>query len=622
MNPSSKESLAWDNLRFELEPWLKDAIASLEYPTMTPVQASTIPLLSGNKDVIVEAVTGSGKTLAFVIPVLQKVSRRLYSVPEGHDRAEVLKRGHMLAIVMAPTRELARQIQMVFDKVLGFLSDAMTPRIKTQLLVGSLGNVREDLDNFQVEQPQILIATPGRLLDFMSSQSIKTSSLEIVVLDEADKLLDFSFETDVVKILKRLPKQRRTGLFSATISAAGDTVFRTGMNNPVKLSVKTRSFLGEQTNAPTSLQLSYMMVNPEHKLTTLLSMLKQYNFKKVIVYFPTCTSVKHFYHVLTEVDQDNSQLRYFSLHGQLNTKSRLKTLEKFTEGDNHEDSNHKYVLMTTDVAARGIDIPDVDLVIQIDPPTDPSVFLHRCGRTGRANKVGRAVVMLNPDTQEEDYVGFMEVKNIYMTKMEPPRHQNDNIFHQRLRNFMLADRARHELAVKSYVGFIRYYSKHVASSIFRMASLDYVAVAKMYGLLRLPKMPESKHIAADQMPEDGWLGDAIDMDEYAYGDKVRERARLESLDRDKVARVENAKRRKELKVKNEAWSSKNDKKEVKSERREKMKRKREKIEKQIMDEQERGSDEDEAEEDWKDLVIKNKKRKSNGSALQGSFDDL
>ncbi|KAI3403329.2 SPB4 [Candida oxycetoniae] len=628
---TNKESLSWDNLRFDLEPWLKNAIHSLEYPTMTPVQASTIPLLSGNKDVIVEAVTGSGKTLAYVIPVLQKVSKVLYSVPEGEDRPETLKRGHVLAIVMAPTRELSKQIQMVFDKVLGYLPEEMTPVIKTQLLVGSLGNVRGDLEFFQQHQPQILVATPGRLLDFiMSSKYVKTSSLEIVVLDEADKLLDFSFETDVVKILKQLPKQRRTALFSATISAAGDTIFRTGMNNPVKLQVKTKSLMGELNNsAPTSLQLSYMMIDPEYKLTTVLQMLHSFVFKKVIVYLPTCSFVKHLYQMVTKL-VDTQELKFFSLYGQLSTKSRLKTLESFIEGN---DDSTKYVLVTTDVAARGIDVPDVDLVIQMDPPLDPNVFIHRCGRTGRANKVGRAIVMLNNDTQEEDYVGFMEVKNIFMTKMEPPRNPNHDKFYKDVRKYILEDRARHELAVKSYVGFIRYYSKHIASSIFRMASLDYLAIAKMYGLLRLPKMPESKYIDNAQMPQDGWLGDVIDMDQYAYADKLQEKSRLESLKKDKLTKAATAKRRKELKAKNEAWSSKTDKKEAKLERKEKLKRKREAIEKQLIQEDGRGGanddddDDDETKEDWKDMIRKNKqekkkRKKKNDSAVQGSFDDL
>lgn len=581
---SNTESLAWENLRYDLHSWIKEAISSMGYPTMTPVQASTIPLLSGNKDVVVEAVTGSGKTLSFVIPVLQKISDRLYKPDSDGDLPEPVKRGHMLSIVLSPTRELANQIQSVFNQVLQYLPEDKGTRINTQLLVGSIGNVREDLNQFLTNQPQILIGTPGRILEFLgSSQSIKTSSLEIVILDEADKLLDFLFEKDVINILKKLPKQRRTGLFSATISSAGNTIFRTGMNNPVKVQVKSKNYFGEQSNSPKSLQLSYMMINPELKITTLLTILSKYQYKKAIVYFPTCTSVKHFYQIFNKVYQQESSdepLKFFSLHGQLNTKSRLKTLDNFTQGD---INLYKHILMTTDVAARGIDIPDVDLVIQIDPPTDPNVFLHRCGRTGRANKVGRAIVMLNDNCQEEDYIGFMEVKGIFLTKQDIPTSSATKNLHEnfqiKLRQYMLEDRARHELAVKSYVGFIRYYSKHIASSIFRLATLDYLGIAKMYGLLRLPKMPETKYIDNSIMPTDGWLGEIIDMDKYSYADKLQEKTRLENLENDKLKKIQDAKRRKELKIKNEAWSSKSERKENKLDRKEKLKRKREAIEK-------------------------------------------
>ncbi|KAK7680648.1 ATP-dependent rRNA helicase spb4 [Cerrena zonata] len=610
-------SLSWDNLKCELHPWIKEAIKSLGYPTMTPVQASTIPLFSGNKDVVVESVTGSGKTLAFVIPVLQKISSRLHGsldqTKEEESDIEPVKKGHMLGIIISPTRELANQIQLVFDKVLEYLPEDKK-QIKTQLLVGSLSSVREDLDHFRKHGSHILIATPGRILDFLSSQYVKTNSVEIAVLDEADKLLDMSFEKDVMNILKRLPKQRRTGLFSATLSAAGDSIFRTGMSNPVKVAVKSKAT--HLNSAPASLNISYMLVSPERKITTLLKLLQDYKYQKCIVYFPTCASVKYFYSVFQRLVND-SGLEFFSLHGQLSTQPRLKTLQKFTEGDINIG---KYVLMTTDVAARGIDVPDVDLVIQLDPPTDPDVFLHRCGRTGRANKVGQAIFMLNENSREEDYIDFLEVKGVVVKEMKAPEvNTSHDKFQENFRKHVLEDRARHEIAVKAYVGFVRYYSKHVASSIFRLQSLDYLGIAKMYGLIRLPKMPETKYIPNELMPEDGWLIDPpIDMDTYSYADKAKEESRLTNLQLEKEKKAKDAKTRKLLKVKNEAWSSKTEKKETKQQRREKSKRKREAIEKQIMEE---SSDDEGAETDWKELVQMNKKSKTNNN-VQGSFDDL
>lgn len=610
---TKKASLSWENLKCELHPWLVEAIKSLGFPTMTPVQASTIPLFCGNKDVVVEAVTGSGKTIAFVIPVLQKISNRLYgnlNEEQGEEDIEPVKKGHMLSIVISPTRELASQIQSVFGKVLEFLPDNKK-QIKSQLLVGSLSSVREDLETFRKNGSHILIATPGRLLDFLSSTYVKTSSVEIAVLDEADKLLDMSFEKDVISILRRLPKQRRTGLFSATISGAGETIFRTGMSNPVKVAVKSAN-----RAAPKSLNIDYMMVNPEQKISILLKLIQDYRFKKCIVYFPTCTSVKYFYNILNNlILTEDSDFNLYSLHGQLDTKPRMKTLQAFSDGDSRLK---KYILMTTDVAARGIDIPDVDLVIQIDPPTDPDVFLHRCGRTGRANKVGQAIVMLNHDSREEDYIDFMNVKGLQMKEMQAPDVTKDHdSFKSKVEKFVLEDRARHELAVKSYVGFVKYYSKHLASSIFRIQTLDYLGIARMYGLLRLPKMPETRHIPNELMPENGWLIEPMDMDSYAYADAQKEKSRLENRQAEKEQKIKDAKQRKLLKKKNEAWSTKVDKKETKQVRKEKAKRKREAIEKQIMEE----SSDDDVQEDWKDIVQSNKKKKTTGN-MQGSFDDL
>lgn len=599
---SRNGSLAWNNLQCQLSPWLNDAISSLGFPSMTPVQASTIPLFSGNKDVVVEAVTGSGKTLAFALPVLHKVSERLYNDDEP------VKRGHMLAVVLSPTRELAAQIQKVFELVLAYLPEDKKP-IKTQLLVGLLSSVREDVEEFLSQKPHILVATPGRFLDFLGSQYVRTPSVEIVVLDEADKLLDVSFETDVVAILKRMPKQRRTGLFSATMSSAGDLIFRTGMANPVKVAVRAT---GAGAAAPSSLNIAYMLTQPEQKLLALVRLLSDYRYKKCIVYVPTCTSVKHFYAVFDQVVQ-SADVKYFSLHGKLLQKARLRAIEGFASGDT---SLQKYVLLTTDVAARGIDIPDVDLVIQLDPPTDPDMFLHRCGRTGRANKVGQAIVMLNKDSREEDYVDFMSVKGVKMREMDPPSSLLHETFSKQLAQFMLEDRARHELAIRSYVGFVKYYTKHAASSIFRMQTLDYIGIAKMYGLLRLPKMPECRYISNDIMPEDGWLGEPIDMDKYAYADKDQEKNRLSTLEEDKAKKISDAKARKLLKQKNQAWSSKTDAKDTKHERKEKLKRKREAIEKQIMEE----SSDDETPEDWKEIAKRNKKQKT--TETQGLFDDL
>ncbi|CAR28453.1 hypothetical protein ZYGR_0S00830 [Zygosaccharomyces rouxii] len=600
------KTLSWDDCNYQVQPWIKAAIDVMGFDTMTPVQTSTIPMFARNKDVVVESVTGSGKTVAFVIPILEKIIAEEANTPN-------LKKGHFHSLIVTPTRELSNQIQSVIQSFLEHYPDDEHP-IRSQLLVGTnQSSVRDDLANFLQNRPQILVGTPGRVLDFLQMSAVQTKSCSVLVLDEADRLLDLSFFGDIEKILKTLPKQRRTGLFSATIGSAGSQIFKTGLRNPVKITVSSK------TKAPTSLGLFYTVIEPEAKIQQLLSIMNNYKFKKCIVYFPTCISVTYFYSFMQYLQRDkkllDEEVEFFSLHGKLQTSSRQKTLDSFGK------SFGKAVLFTTDVAARGIDIPDVDLVIQLDPPSDTTMFLHRCGRTGRANKEGRAITFLNKG-REEDYIPFLEVKNVELKEMplkiiDLPTKEP---FYEIFKNWVLQDRARYDLGVRSYVAFIKNYMKHSASSIFRLQSLDYVGLAKMYGLFRLPRMPEINNYFQNDTIKDGWIIDQpIDMDKFAYMDKKRENKRLELL---KNSNQINEKKREKMEAKqrNTSWSNKLQSKEEKSTRKAKMAMKREEIERQIAD----GSDSDEdVQEDWKETVMQNKRRKKNQStAVTGSFDDL
>ncbi|KAG0681227.1 ATP-dependent rRNA helicase spb4 [Pichia californica] len=612
---AEKTSVAWDSLPYQITPWVKDAMVTLGFTTMTPVQASTIPLLSQHKDVVVEAVTGSGKTLAFVIPVLEKVIKSM--------KDSEFKKGYFGAVIISPTRELADQIDSVIQSIIK-LQPEDGLQIKSQLLVGSIQSVREDLSDFLLNKPQVLIGTPGRMLDFMSHNSVRTNRCEILILDEADKLLDVGFLNDTQLIVRLLPTQRRTGLFSATISGAGSDIFKTGMTNPVKVTVKSSSI--NSNSAPESLNLSYMIVDPELKLKILLQMILSFRYKKVIVYFPTNFAVTHFYSLFTDIIErkglDESEIQLHSLHGKLEAKPRLKTLTKFAES-----YASKSVLFTTDVSARGLDIPDVDLVIQLDPPTEPDVFLHRCGRTGRANKIGTAITMLN-EGREEEYVNFLNVKNVNLKLVNTPdvSDQENEWYDENSRSWLLEDRLRYDHAVRCYVGYVMYYSKHVASSIFRLSELDYLKLAKLHGLVRFPKMPENKYIK--EFPKDGWFDDSIDFDTYSYKDITKEETRLVELktEKRKKERKEKALMKKELKEKNSAWSKKVDNKETKQDRHGKILKKREAVEAEMKRQRDEQDDDDsEVEVDWKDMVRANKKKKKVNSDVQSSggfFDDL
>ncbi|QID79329.1 ATP-dependent rRNA helicase spb4 [Saccharomyces pastorianus] len=604
------KSLEWDNLGFSLLPWIRTGLDVMGFETMTPVQASTIPMLAGNKDVVVDSVTGSGKTAAFVIPVLEKV------VKEEANTSK-FKKAHFHSLIIAPTRELSRQIESVVLSFLEHYPSDLFP-IKCQLLVGTNeATVRDDVSNFLRNRPQILIGTPGRVLDFLQMPAVKTSACSMVVMDEADRLLDMSFIKDTEKILRLLPKQRRTGLFSATMRSAGSDIFKTGLRNPVRITVNSKN------QAPSSLKLNYCVVNPAEKLQLLVSVLNNYKFKKCIVYFPTCVSVSYFYSFIQYLGKRNilvNEVEVFSLHGKLQTSARTKTLTAFT------DSLSNSVLFTTDVAARGIDIPDVDLVIQLDPPTNTDMFMHRCGRTGRANRVGKAITFLN-EGREEDFIPFMQVKNVELEELDLEVKGITTNFYEDFRNWILEDRDRFDKGVKAYVAFIKYYSNHSATSIFRLQSLDYVGIAKLYGLFRLPRMPEiTKYLATEKQEgifPGNWLVDPpVNMDEYKYKDKKREKERQETLKN--ISLINDKKKLKsELKKKNLAWSDKTLTKERKLERKEKMSLKRKAIEEELKAEElDENAEEERIKEDWKEIVLQNKRKKVSSKAIQGNFDHL
>jgi ATP-dependent RNA helicase DDX55/SPB4 len=226
----TKDPQSWHSLDPPLSPWLLSAIDSLGFTKMTPVQASTIPLFSGNKDVVVEAVTGSGKTLAFLIPIIERLLR------------SSRRRHYIGAVVISPTRELAEQIYGVLQGLLGFQSPTEgSDKITAQLLLGGSKDPKEDLKEFLNDSPNVLIGTPGRLHELLASRYVHAhaETFEALVLDEADRLLDLGFKDVLMGIIARLPKQRRTGLFSASVTdAVVGGLVRSGLRNPVKVAVK------------------------------------------------------------------------------------------------------------------------------------------------------------------------------------------------------------------------------------------------------------------------------------------------------------------------------------------------------------------------------------------------
>ncbi|KAK9480217.1 P-loop containing nucleoside triphosphate hydrolase protein [Lipomyces japonicus] len=587
---------------------------------MTPVQASSIPLFCSNKDVVVEAVTGSGKTIAYLLPIIEIILR-----------ADPIQRGHVGAIIVSPTRELASQINTVLNSLLDLQPPLVSEDengtitrnnkvIKSQLLVGGTASVHADVQLFLSDMPQILICTPGRLLEFLKMPSVHTSGLEVFVLDEADRLLNLGFEKTLSGIIHALPKQRRTGLFSATITDAVGELVRVGLRNPVKILVKVGEGSSER-KVPSTLSISYTVLSPHAKIPNMIHLLNTLKYKKSIVYFPTCQSVVYFYAIINAIRPllkrtKAADLQVFSLHGKLPPGPRTKTLDNFI------NTNHRTVLLTTDVAARGLDIPEVDVVIQIDPPYEPNMFLHRAGRAGRAGRSGEGYVFLTSG-REESYVDLMKVKKVQMAEVKSSAPVGlEEEFGRKLHKWLLEDRERHEAAVKSYVGYVRFYTKHTMSSIFRISEFNFVDVAKEFGLIRLPSMPELKGV--DGIPSGGWLIDGFNMDNYKYKDAKREASRLEALQHVEDVEAERAeeKKKRDLRQKQAvSWSEQNDRKERREVRREKKKTKHDAI---VATNKSGSVSDSESEEDmqvdWKSLVSERKRKRVEPAG--GGFDDL
>ncbi|KAI4105677.1 MAG: hypothetical protein L6R37_002576 [Teloschistes peruensis] len=335
-------------------------LASVDFSTPTPIQQKTIPIALLGKDVVGGAVTGSGKTAAFVIPILERLLYRPKKVPTSR-----------VAILM-PTRELAVQCFNVAQKLASFTD------ITFCLLSGGF-SLREQENQLRT-RPDIIIATPGRFIDHMrNSPSFTVSTLEILVLDEADRMLDDGFADELNEILTTIPKSRQTMLFSATMTSRVDSLIRLGLNRPVRLLVNptpqtvttlTQEFVRLRPGRPEECRLGYLL----HLCTTVYT-------DRAIIFFRQ-KKTAHRVRILFSL----FSLRAAELHGDMSQEQRLAALGSFRDGT----VTH---LLATDVASRGLDIKGVDTVFNYSAPQSLNIYLHRVGRTARAGAKGRACTL-------------------------------------------------------------------------------------------------------------------------------------------------------------------------------------------------------------------------------------
>ncbi|KAL6627379.1 hypothetical protein ACP70R_031105 [Stipagrostis hirtigluma subsp. patula] len=504
-----------------ISPEVLEALDRGGFHRCMPVQEATIPQLLKHKDVAVDAATGSGKTLAFVVPVVE-ILRRRSSPPKPRE---------VLAIILSPTRELSSQIYNVAQPFFATLKD-----VSPMLLVGGM-DIKADLKKVEEEGANILVGTPGKLCDIMDRMdTLDFKNLEILILDEADRLLDMGFQKQITSIISKLPKLRRTGLFSATQTEAVKELSKAGLRNPVKVAVKTEAKPSSKdadqqdlgpSKTPLGLRLEYMICEASKKSSQLVDFLVQNNGKKIMVYFATCACVDYWAVVLPLLNSLKGS-PIIPYHGKMKQGPREKALASFS-------ALSSGILVCTDVAARGLDIPRVDLIVQYDPPQDPNVFIHRAGRTARYDQEGDAIVFLLP--KEDTYVEFLKLRGVPLTERECPTNTEDVV--PQIRTAALEDRNVMEKGLRAFVSFIRAYKEHHCSYIFRWKELEIGKLAMEYGLLQVPSMPEVKH---HSLSLEGFIPiDDLDVTQIKYKDRAREKQRKKALKKKAEEEAQNPK---------------------------------------------------------------------------------
>ena len=343
-------------IKLGLSPAVLDGVRAAGYVTPTPIQLRGIPLVLAGRDVIGSAQTGTGKTAAFALPILSKLGRH---APGPR------------ALILEPTRELAAQVETAFHDYARFTD------LKTTVVFGGVGYGRQ-LDELRAGT-DVLVATPGRLLDHLERGTVRLDKVQFLVLDEADRMLDMGFLPDVRRILDRCPRQRHTSLFSATIPPQIETLIQWAMKNPETIEIGAR-----RTPAETVKHVIYPVADSQ-KSDLVLELLKRVDYNSVLVF---CRTKHGADRVAGLLKRNNHAVAV--LHSNRTQKEREQALRGFREG--------RYeVLVATDIAARGLDIADVSHVVNYDVPQHPEDYIHRIGRTGRAEASGDAFTIMTAE---------------------------------------------------------------------------------------------------------------------------------------------------------------------------------------------------------------------------------
>ena len=351
-----------------LLPQLQQAITEKGYTTPSPIQQQAIPVVLAGRDLMAAAQTGTGKTAGFTLPMLQLLA-------QSQEQGRKVQSNHIRALVLTPTRELAAQVAEnvgMYSKYLPLRSSVVFGGVKINPQMMAM---RRGVD--------VLVATPGRLLDLYQQNAVKFGQLEILVLDEADRMLDMGFIHDIKKILALLPKKRQNLLFSATFSDEIRTLAKGLVNNPAEVSVAPPNTTAERVE-----QLIYP-VDKNRKAALVTQLINDNNWQQVLIF----TKTKHMANKLS-LHLDTAGIKAAPIHGNKSQNARTKALADFKSG-------LVRALVATDIAARGLDIDQLPQVVNFELPNVAEDYVHRIGRTGRAGAAGHAISLVCADESKE-----------------------------------------------------------------------------------------------------------------------------------------------------------------------------------------------------------------------------
>ncbi|KIL71041.1 hypothetical protein M378DRAFT_66112 [Amanita muscaria Koide BX008] len=437
----------------DLSEQTSKTLAEMGFSTMTPVQAKSIPVLLAGKDVLGAARTGSGKTLAFLIPAVELLHRLKFRPMNGTG-----------IVIITPTRELALQI-------FGVAKDLMAHHSQTFGIVIGGANRRAEAEKL-VKGVNLVVATPGRLLDHLqNTKGFVYRNLKALVIDEADRILEIGFEEEMKKIISILPNENRQSmLFSATQTTKVQDLARMSLRpGPVHIDVDKE----EATSTVATLSQGYVVCPSDRRFLLLFTFLKKNLKKKIIVFFSSCNSVKYHGELLNYID-----IPVLDLHGKQKQQKRTNTFFEFINAESG-------ILLCTDVAARGLDIPRVDWIIQYDPPDDPRDYIHRVGRTARAGKVGKSLLFLLES--ELGFLRYLKQAKVPLNEFSFPADRISNVQSQ-LEKLLQKNYFLHQSARDGYRSYLQSYASYSLKKIFDINKLDLAKVGKAFGFSVPPRI--------------------------------------------------------------------------------------------------------------------------------------